>query len=365
MLHTGRREQIRILRAMLRPGLLNGISGRDEEIAAALRVCARYRDLHGALDIAASAGLEVEGMADAIRLGLPEAGWSVMLRPIGSEGEAAPEVDLRVERDAAPDPALPDGQHASEAGAAAVTALALGRRALARLADGSEGDTALPAPAFVWPILERIGGREVVVRVGEILEVLERSSHQSMVPTRLEMARRALEEEGVWPGARGRGLRADERLGEPTRRAVYGLCGLRAAPAGAGSGRDGGGVQHVSGSRALTVQVVSEGSGGRLKRDPKDPSVDCGDRLVALENGQLAAAFAGAQCEIVDLVLQRESGPILRLAGEEPRGEKGWVVVPVPVLAIARRMRFMARGPLDGRGACSATSFSGDGAFGP
>jgi hypothetical protein len=110
--------------------------------------------------------------------------------------------------------------------------------------------------------------------------------------------------------------------------------------------------------------VVSERSGGRLKRDPRDPSADCGDRLVALENGQLAAAFAWAQCEIVDLVLQREGGLILRLAGEEPRGEKGWGVVPVPVLATARRMRFMARGPLDGREACSTIGFSGHGVFG-
>jgi hypothetical protein len=43
MLHAGWRGRIRIriLRAMLRSGLLGGISGRDEEVAAALRVCAR------------------------------------------------------------------------------------------------------------------------------------------------------------------------------------------------------------------------------------------------------------------------------------------------------------------------------------
>jgi len=183
--------------AMLRPGLLGGISGRDEEIAEALRVCARHRDLHGALDVAATAGLEVERTADAVRLDLPEAGWSVLLRPIGPEGEAAPEVDLRAERGVAPDPALAEGRHASGAVAAAIVALALERRALARLAGGGlEGDTALPVPAFAWPILDHIGGREGVVRAGEILEVLEESGHQGMAPARLETARRAIEEGG-------------------------------------------------------------------------------------------------------------------------------------------------------------------------
>lgn len=196
LLHAGRRERIRIARALLRPGLLGGISGRDEEIAAALRACARHRDLHGALDIAAAGGLQVEGDASRVLLALPETGWSAVLRPLPPEGDEAPEVDVEGTSGPAPAPELADGRHGSAAAASAIAALALERRALARLAGGAEADTALPEPAFPWPILDRLGDREVVVRAGEILEVLEGGGHQGMAPARLEAARRALEEGG-------------------------------------------------------------------------------------------------------------------------------------------------------------------------
>ena len=360
MLHAGWRERIRILRAMLRSGLLGGISGRDEEIAAALRVCARYRDLHGALDIAASAGLEVEGMADAIRLGLPEAGWSVMLRPIGPKGEAVPEVDLRVERSAAPDPALSDGRHASGAVTDAVSALALKRRALARLAGGSEGDTALPAPGFVWTILERISAREVVVvRAGEILEVFEGGVHRGMALARLEAARRTLKEGRTWPGARGRGLRTDGRLGELTRRAAYDLCSLALASAGSGRGR--GSVQRVSGSRALTVQVVPGRSKVILSAFPGFcPRV----AVITWSRSRMDSSLRGSPGRSARSSVwccSEKAAPFCGSPGKTLGARRG----RVPALATARRMRFMARGPLDGRGACSAAGFSGHGTFGP
>jgi hypothetical protein len=208
LLHAGRRERIRIRRAMLRPGILAGIAWRDEEIAAILRTAARHHDLHGALDIAAGSGVDVAGDAACAHLSVPPLGWAAVLRPLDCADDATPLVDVRTERGAAPSPDLDDGRRGSSLVASAVAALALERRALARLAGGVEADTALPAPAFVWPVLETLGDREVVVRAGEILEVLVGGGHQGIAPARLEAARRGLEEGGAGL------LRAAEAFGQ-------------------------------------------------------------------------------------------------------------------------------------------------------
>lgn len=197
LLHAGRRERIRIRWALLRPGILGGGSWRDEEIAAALRTAARHRDLHSAFDVAAGSGIDVAGDAACAHLSVPPLGWTAMLRPLNCEDDATPLVDVHAEQGAAPSPDLADGLRSSALVASAVAALALERRALARLAGGVEADTALPEPAFVWPVLDTLGDREVMVRAKEILEVLEGGSHHGVAPVRLEAARRAIEGGGA------------------------------------------------------------------------------------------------------------------------------------------------------------------------